>query len=517
MSRLLSTYALRFAAQTRRVISSDRFFYATVLLFVIEAGWIALTAVYPQAFDEQYHLGIIKIYAAQWSPFLAHQPAGADVLGAVARDPSYMYHYLLSFPYRLITHFTSNLPTVVICLRFISVALLAGALFIYRRLLRSVPLSKTLVHLVLLFFVLIPVVPLLGAQINYDNALIGLVGLSLLWTLQLLRILQTNQRLPLALTLKLLAVCLFASLVKYAFLPFFIAIVVLCGIQMIRSHVFEPVRLQASWRMLQRGQLIILGAVTALLLGLFVAMYGVNTLRYHTPVPDCSAVIGTQACLKYPPWARNYQLSHTFPRPPAWKIAIYPATWVNVSIRELTFAITSRFEEDGVTVDYYTAEPLPVMRVAAWAAASVGTALVVVYARRLWHDVALRTLLVTSLAYALVLFLQNLSDFLETGQAVAIHGRYLLPILPLLLAIIGRCAVWAIQDQRRTVRQTLYASQLWLVVLSVVILAQGSGFITYILRSDPDWMWPQDSSIYEVNHAAKKVLHPVVVGSKPAE
>jgi hypothetical protein len=517
MSRFLTNYALQFAAQTRRFISSDRFFYATVLLFIIEAGWIALTAVYPQAFDEQYHLGIIKIYAHQWSPFLAHQPAGADVYGAVTRDPSYMYHYLLSFPYRLIAHYTHNVQLMVICLRFISVGLLVSALIVYRRLLSSLPMSKALAHVVLLFFVLIPVVPLLGAQINYDNALLWLVGLSLLWTLQLLRIIRDEHQLPLALTLKLLAVCLFASLVKYAFLPFFVMIVLLCFIQIFRSRAYTNKRLRRSLMRLRSGQAIILSAVVTLLLGLFVAMYGVNVLRYHTPVPDCSAVMGKTACLKYPPWARNYQFAQTHPQISATRMVRYPATWVNQSVRELTFAITSRFEDDGVTVDYFVGEPLPIMRIVAWTVLAVGSLLSIMFIRRLWRDVAMRTLIIVSIVYAAALFVQNFADFLETGQPVAVHGRYLLPILPLLLAIIARCSVWAIQQQKASVRQALYASQLWLVVLSVVILVQGSGLITYLVRSDTDWLWPQDRGIHKVNHAAKKALHPVVVGSSPAE
>ncbi len=97
-------------------LGSRTFFVITVLLFVVQASWIALSARYPQAFDEQFHLGLIRLYAQHWSPFLAHQPAGADVYGAMFRDPSYLYHYLFSFPYRLIAHFTHDETIQVIWL-----------------------------------------------------------------------------------------------------------------------------------------------------------------------------------------------------------------------------------------------------------------------------------------------------------------------------------------------------------------------------------------------------------------
>src|ERR1700721_3858493 len=83
-------------------IRSKGFYRFVIVFFVFEAAWIALTAAYPQAFDEQFHFGLIKIYSHYLLPFLSKQPAGANQFGAVARDPSYLYHYSMSFPYRLI-------------------------------------------------------------------------------------------------------------------------------------------------------------------------------------------------------------------------------------------------------------------------------------------------------------------------------------------------------------------------------------------------------------------------------
>ena len=77
-------------------------------LFVLQAAWIALSGRYPMAFDENFHLGIIRLYAHHISPFWSGQPAGANAFGAVARDPSYLYQYLMSFPYRLVSIFTSS-------------------------------------------------------------------------------------------------------------------------------------------------------------------------------------------------------------------------------------------------------------------------------------------------------------------------------------------------------------------------------------------------------------------------
>src|SRR5580692_8418743 len=88
------------------LIGSRRFFWGIVALLVLQAVWIACSGRYPMAFDEDFHLGIIRLYAHHLSPFWNGQPAGADAFGAVSRDPSYLYHYLMSFPYRLTSVFT---------------------------------------------------------------------------------------------------------------------------------------------------------------------------------------------------------------------------------------------------------------------------------------------------------------------------------------------------------------------------------------------------------------------------
>ncbi len=58
---------------SKRLISllgSTQFFWAIVALFVVQALWIALSSHYPMAFDEDFHLGIIRLYAHHLSTLL---------------------------------------------------------------------------------------------------------------------------------------------------------------------------------------------------------------------------------------------------------------------------------------------------------------------------------------------------------------------------------------------------------------------------------------------------------------
>ena len=162
----------KFSRKIVNVLGSKKFFYFILTLFIFEAAWIALTAAYPMAFDEDFHLGIIKIYASHINPFFTHQPANSDKFGELTRNPSYFYQYLMSFPYRFLSYFIHSQTVIVIILRFFSIAFFASAILILRRVfIKYIKVSSALTHTVLLFFVLTPTIPLIASQINYDNLL----------------------------------------------------------------------------------------------------------------------------------------------------------------------------------------------------------------------------------------------------------------------------------------------------------------------------------------------------------
>ena len=167
-------------------LASKKFYRLILIVFVIEAAWIAVSAAYPQAFDENFHFGLIKVYSHYWLSFFTNQPPHANAYGAVARDPSYLYHYLMSFPYRLIKLFFKEQLGQIIILRFINVAMFTGGIVLFRKLLLRVGSSQALTNLILMLFILIPIVPQLAAQINYDNMMIPLTAALLLYSFKLL-------------------------------------------------------------------------------------------------------------------------------------------------------------------------------------------------------------------------------------------------------------------------------------------------------------------------------------------
>jgi len=490
---------------TQRVlalVASQNFFWLITGLLAFQAVWIALSGKYPMAFDEDYHLGIIRLYAHHVSPFWSGQPPGADVFGAVARDPSYLYHWLMSFPYRLFSWFTGDQTIIVLLLRMLNIGLLASALGIFRKLLLMTGASRQLVHGCLLLFVLIPVVPLLAAQINYDNLLLPMVGLLLLIAVRCTDALRPKRPVDVDDLLKLLAVVLSLSIIKYAALPICLVVVVFVVVSLRRRYGSWGQlgrQLAAGWRGLQGTRRWMLVGLVLLLAVLNVERYGVNLVRYHTLTPDCDQVLTVQQCSHYGPWIRDYNFSIN-KVDEAHNPIVYTGDWLKGMWLRLFFAV------GGPDTTFETRGPLVIPGIGAIVLTALTVAAGLVYGRRIvrdHHTPAFWLLLSSAGFYIAVLWLEEYRAYVRTGQPVAINGRYLLPImLPLLL--LGAWSVGKLMHHRRRWQVGLFA-------LAVLTLAWGGGALTFVLRSNDRWYWPVQP-VYDANHAVQRVFGPVTPG-----
>lgn len=487
------------------VLASPKFIWGIVVLFVLQAAWIALSSSYPMAFDEEFHLGLIRIYADHLNPFLQGQPPGADSLGAIATQPWYLYHYLMSFPYRLITAFTGDLTIQILILRAVNVGLFAWGLVLWRRLLLMTRASQAIVNFCILLFVLVPVVPLLGAQINYDNLLFPIAALAFMWALDLASRLSDTKRVDGVRLLKLTTLCLLASLVKHAFLPIFIAIFIYLGIKSYRTlgglrNVCKG--LYSGLRGSGRKSGLLLGLALLLSLVLFGQRYGLNMARYHTPVPSCAKVLTVKQCNAYGPWARNhrYQANKTStphnPVPFAWE-------WLRGMWLRLFFSVA------GPGVHYQTRGPLTVPGMSAVVFAGAGMVLVIAYGRKVFRRYGTDVLTLTTSAaafYVALLWLRQFMSYMRTAHPVAINGRYLFPVLlPLILlaALSANEFFGRFRDAR--------GLKLALAAVAVAGLVWGGGALTYILRSNDAWYW-DNGAVRGANHVIQDNIGPLVPG-----
>lgn len=485
-----------------RAVATNWFFRIVLGIFVVQALFVALTGAYSMAFDEYYHLGIIKIYAQQWSPLLGSQPEGEALYGALARDPSYLYHFLMSFPYRLFAQVTDNQVAHTIFLRAIDVAIFTTGIIVWRKVVQRAGFSPVATNVLMLLFVLIPVASFTAGQLNYDNLLFLASAVSVYLTLRVTQVIRETKRIPLRDSLLLLSVLFLSSLVKYAFLPVLLGIAIYVVAILIRTY-RRPLRFLRACKQ-QLPSLRSLGGVMVSILfvisfGLFMERYAVNTIQYHSPAPDCDAVISLEACRSYAPFDRNqkYKEQDLQSQLDVVDKISYLEIWPRQMGRELYFTVGPR------EADYPAGAPLKVAYVTAWVVFWVAVVCVLVRAKALWRSgPAIRLFIVISGVYVSVLFIQNLSEYLGLGIPVAIHGRYLFPVLIPMLCIM-------LLAMQQVFRRVSVGYKFAAVTLVVLLTLNGGGVLPYIIRSADSWMW-QNQTVLQVTRGVRSVLWPVV-------
>lgn len=482
----------------KKFCSSRWFFIATVILFVFSALWIAFSARYPMAFDENYHYGIIKIYAQQPGPFIQNPPSGSESLGDITRYPSYLYHYAMSFPYRVAMKYIHTDQGIILFLRCINISFFIAGLMYFRKLLRLSGVGAALTNVSLALFLAIPNVLFLAAHINYDNLLILLTAIILYDSLSF--ILQAKARHINAILLaRITSLNLLTCLVVFTHLPIFFA----TEVAVVIAAVYYRGGLRKAAKSLKRSFAaeshtikVVSAIVLAVSIGLFAERYGYNQLKYQNLIPDCAQVVSKESCMKYGPWGRDYRLQ--FEEPLKWNAGRYFLQWAGQTMYELFFTIN---------YNYANKPPLPVLFYGAWFGV-VGSliAAVVSFKRLLKHPPYLFFLFVTSV-YGISLWINNYNRFKRVGFPVAIHGRYWMQLLPIMIALGLASLHYCLQRVHTKLRPQLLVL---LALLALVCILQGGGAISYFVQSDASWYWP-NSILTRYNQKAHQVLSRIVL------
>jgi len=454
------------------------------------------------AFDEAYHLGLIKIHALQISPIITQQPPGPAVYGALTRDPSYLFHWLMSFPYRFVTSQMTHFMSQVVTLRLINVVLFAIGIVLFKLVLDKTKASAAAINATILFFILTPVVIQLAAHINYDNLLMPCVAGSLLLTLRFRERLLDRHKFSTRDLLGVIILCLLASLVKFPFLPILTGVVVYLAYLMLavshrgrRSfHLIKACR--HDWLKVPSWQKIVLIIGLIVSLGLFGHMYGTNIVVYHNPIPQCGQVVGIDRCQAYGPWARNHRLAEHIMNSP--NLFYFIPNWIGGMFLRLFFVINSA---TGPAV--YQNFIAPIMAGVAVLGGAIGLLLFAKHGRRnLDRDRVLVVIMFITLVYVAALWGRNYHDYIQLGAMVAINGRYLvLIILPFYLAAIIGWQQWLADRTHLKIAVFLVA---------ILLFLQGGGIVSYIAYSNQHWYWPDSKWVQSTNKHLQQVVKPLV-------
>jgi hypothetical protein len=468
------------------VVASSWFFYLTLTIFILSSVWVATASLYPMAFDEEFHYGLIQIYAGSLAPYGIETSSDMAQYGAATKDVSYLFHYLMSFPYRILEAFGASSQLTIVLLRLLNIGMMIGAFILFRRAFRlAFPTHPGMVNLSLAVFSLVPIVPVLAGQLNYDNLLIIIVAYITLLAVKFWKHMDETGVLPVKITWAILLSLLFVMPVKYASLPIVGGLLLWLAVVVFRKSnkrpTFELRRfIVSTWKAPVRSRVILTALLVAGLF--FAARYPLNFIQHGNFIVSCDEVFSEQACQAYGPWERTRMLRQERPENfiPIPFVSYLMTYWIPDMAERMTFAVA------GKTNDFQTKDALPLLKrtFMVFFFIGLGALMYQIILRRgklpvlAWFSVFL------AVPYIITLAIRLYGGYVSSAQPVAINGRYLLIFLPVLSIVF----IWATYESLKSVRLQRASPLLALFVLAVLIVT-GGGVSTYILLSEPHWFW----------------------------
>lgn len=492
----------RLIAYGYRVAGTNKFFVFVIALFLVQAGWVAFSSLYPMAFDEDTHLGIIRFFASNPNPFFTTQPPELNQYGPVVGEISYLYRYVMTLPWHVITWLTDNFMAQVVAMRFINVAFFAGGLAIFWRTFLLAFNNKVIANLTVLLVTLTPISSQLAGQINYDNLFFLLMAIMVRLALLVSISLKTTS-LRVDQLILFVVTGLLGSLVKYTFLPIFAAAALYLALRIYKTFHKRTATLTAelhtTFNVLSAVQRFALIGLLFISIGLFAERYGGNLLNYGTFTPDCVSVIGQDNCESYSIYRRGviYEQSKpdTFNKSPLY----FSYVW----LRHMELNLMSVL--NGPHSGYAIGQPLFLPYLGSVIFSVSGIVLSAYFWRRLIKNHLYKMTIFVSLFYCGLLWILNYSSYLEVGRRVAVQGRYLVPLLPMFYFVFFIA-----------LRQIfLHAPKIRLGLTSLIVICfmYGGGVLTFILHSDHAWYWP-NPTVNRMNESVQKILRPIVPDSE---
>lgn len=426
-------------------------------------------------FDEGYHMAIVRLFAANGVPFVSSQSPDQAWLGDLTRFGSYLYHYVVSFPLRLLAGAEPSVQFFVV--RTVGVVMATASFIWFRKALLTIGFTPATVHTVLFLVAALPLSSFSAATVNYDNLLILIVAVYF----ALLARMATASTTTWEQWTGLVVLAGLGALTKFTFLP----VVLVSAILLVALHIVRGVRstprARPHWGFRDhRAIRIALTLIGLLVVAVAVAeRYLVNVLLFRTPAPECDVVQTASFCASYGPWQRNVELDAAFPDQPAG-----PGGFLSYLVHAWRPTLLDTFSTTGYSGGFSEAPVLVSTLIAV--AAHIAVLLVVISIPRIARSRALTIIAVTMIAYLGFLVSRNYAEFLRFGVPVAVSGRYLLPFAPFVLAAAawGLGLVLAITGR---FRRPLLAA----VAVGVLLLTTQGGFaLTLLSVADPDWFDP---------------------------
>lgn len=472
-----------------RLCASRAFFAAIICIVVLQGIWFALSF-QTGLFDEVFHFEFMDFYTHRINPFIDSQSPQWDSLGAIARNPNYLFYYLFSWPLRVIKLFTDSYFIQVLSMRLLFMSIFIAGLFAYRQLLFRLGASKALTHLTLLFLVLMPVTATFVSAINYDLVILLLVPVILLQLIDVIR----SKRINAVKVLGVISLTLFASLMKFSFIPLMIPVLIYIFVDIWRKNGKQSYsRFIESLKQISVPIRIILIIVPVVLAGLLIERPVMNFVKYHRPTAPCTEILTEERCLSNYTARRNINFSKARPDGfiPLNPIEYWLEFWIPGTLRTEVRILPS-------------ATILPVMKLLSYTFTILGIALFLLYAREFLRNKALRVILIVLGIYIAALFANQYLSYIWLGQPAAISTRYLLPALPVLIYLVMDAAKKMLGRRHPQFLATLAIGTLF------VLVTQGGGITTHLMTAK-ELQWKSGIVVEKINPRLEGIARRMVL------
>jgi hypothetical protein len=444
-------------------------------------------------YDENFHFDAIKLFSSQFSPILTQQPESYDEYGLLTNGGATLFHYIMSFPYRVVASFTDDLAIQVISLRLLGIAMVAAGLFFYRRLFELIGIRRIYGNLALAIFILLPIVPFVAATISYDNMLFILTPLFFIVAIKLLK----SKVLSWKNIVFFITIGCSASLVKYTFLPIFFAAFIFVSIFLLKKYKKNTVLLvMKSAKSMKRVWLVCSIIIVGIAITLFSLVYVRNIILYRSPTPSCQKVLGNERCRSSGIEIRNNSAFETRDTRPLVQAPDFVAQW-SIQMIDWSVIVGARPIGGGVVA----AKPLPIIYTTVFVIIFVGIGALLMAWLSLKKNIGWYFLLSMTAVLIVAVFAQNYITYQTLHAPYAIQPRYLLTAVPILVAFICVAAGYVLRNSK--------ALKVTTIVTLALLFTQGGGVVTAILSSADGWYW-QNEVVLKMNHAAKKIIDPLV-------
>lgn len=467
----------------KKFLGSKYFFGLIIALTIAQGLWFSFTY-QPGLFDEKHHFEFINMYTERVSPYFADQPEEWDFLGEIARDPSYLFYYLLSIPLRVVQLASDSYYAQVVALRLLMLVIFVAGLLLYRKLLNKLSGSALTTNISLLLLILLPVFSTLVSAINYDVAIFALTPLFLLIFLDILRKPTDIKKLSL-----FFFIGSTASLIKFSFLPIFLTAVAIILYKFMKNGVKRSSQdIIKSFKKLTLLLKFAVGVMMIVPILLLTERFVYNQVAYGRVTAPCVKILSVERCQKNYTAARSINFKAAKPENfnPVSPFEYLTTTWSLGMVRTQMKVVPE-------------ARTIPILENLLYVTSIVSITLILINLQKLLKNEKTKYLLIISGIYVLALFIENYNSYTKLAQPVAISFRYLLPLTPLIImfALISLRDIFGKYEKFLAVSFAIYL---------FVLLTQGGSISSHLLSAQ-DYYWSKDSTVTNIN---EKLISPVV-------